>query len=220
MRHLKWVLAALVILSSPLSSAGFSQAESVHHAPGGFVTILGHNIWYESAGNGEPLLLIPGAGGSHDYFHPFFAPLERSFRVIYFDGFGRGNSDHAKSASEYTLEHDLDEIEALRQALHLGKIMVYGHSYGGFVAQGYALKYPDSVRKLSSRIFLSQGRISRRAMITLMSSSRPISQSCGRRSGNCALADCFRVRRKCSRRQSRIFSRLCSKCFTSPIRTT
>lgn len=57
-------------------------------------------------------------------------------------------SERAKSPSEYTFEHDLDEIEALRQTLHLGKIIVYGHSYGGFVAQGYALKYPESVSKL------------------------------------------------------------------------
>lgn len=148
-------LAVMAITVCFVSSA-CAQSGELKHAPGAFVNLLGKKIWYESAGEGEPLLLIPGAGGSHDYFHPFFAPLEGSFRVIYFDGFGRGNSEHAKSPSEYTFEHDLDEIEALRQALHLGKIMVYGHSYGGFVAQGYALKYPNSVSKLIvSNIFAS-----------------------------------------------------------------
>jgi proline iminopeptidase len=150
------LLAAILFAAGSASSASAQSASEVKHASGGFLTLLGKKIWYESAGQGQPLLLIPGAGGSHDYFHPFFAPLERSFRVIYFDGFGRGNSEHAKSPSEYTFDHDLDEIEALRQALHLGKIMVYGHSYGGFVAQGYALKYPDSVSKLIiSNIFAS-----------------------------------------------------------------
>jgi proline iminopeptidase len=137
--------AFFVAIASPVSA----QAEQkIQHPHGEFVTIMGKKIWYESAGEGQPLLLIPGAGGSHDYFHPFFTPLERSFRVIYFDGYGRGNSERGKSPSEYTFDRDLDEIEALRQALHLGKIIVYGHSYGGFVAQAYALKYPDSVSKL------------------------------------------------------------------------
>src|SRR5215831_18942341 len=136
-------LRKLILLSCVTASVCFAQsAGTVQHGKGELLNLLGHKIWYESSGQGQPLLLIPGAGGGHDYFHPFFAPLERSFRVIYFDGFGRGNSEHAKLSSEYTFEHDVDEIEALRQGLHLGKIMVYGHSYGGFVAQGYALKYP------------------------------------------------------------------------------
>jgi len=148
-------LTAIILLScfASLPSNGQS-APPVQHRKGAFVTVLDKKIWYEIAGQGEPLLLIPGAGGAHDYFHPFFAPLERSFRVIYYDGFGRGNSERAKSPSEYTFEHDLDEIEGLRQKLHLGKIMVYGHSYGGFVAQGYVLKYPDSASKvIVSNIF-------------------------------------------------------------------
>jgi len=146
----------LVLVPFLTLNPGARSQEKLQHPQGQFVTVLGKKIWYESAGQGQPLLLIPGAGGSHDYFHPFLAPLERSFRVIYYDGFGRGNSERAKSPSEYSFERDLDEIEALRQALHLGKIMVYGHSYGGFVAQGYALKYPDSVSKLIiSNIFTS-----------------------------------------------------------------
>jgi proline iminopeptidase len=150
-------LSRLVLFSYFACCVCFAQSpNAVQHGKGEFLNLLGHKIWIESSGEGEPLLLIPGAGGSHDYFHPFFAPLERSFRVIYFDGFGRGNSEHAKSTSEYTFEHDLDEIEALRQTLHLGKILVYGHSYGGFVAQGYALKYRDSVSKvIVSNMFLS-----------------------------------------------------------------
>jgi pimeloyl-ACP methyl ester carboxylesterase len=42
----------------------------------------------------------------------------------------------------------VDEVEGLRQALGLGQINLYGHSYGGMVAQGYALKYPGSLKRL------------------------------------------------------------------------
>jgi proline iminopeptidase len=150
------VMCAGALLTVVDGTAYAQDPQQVKHSAGKFITLLGHKIWYETAGQGEPLVLIPGAGGAHDYFHPFFASLERSFRVIYFDGFGRGNSDHATSPTEYTFEHDLDEVEALRQALQLGKIAIYGHSYGGFVAQGYALKYPGSVSKvIVSNIFAS-----------------------------------------------------------------
>jgi proline iminopeptidase len=147
-RKLRWSLGWILLSIFPALPLSARAEQAITHPQGEFVTVLGKKIWYESAGTGEPLLLIAGAGGSHDYFHPYFDQLSRSFRVTYYDAFGRGNSERAKSPSEYTFEHDLDEIEALRQALHLGKIIVYGHSYGGFVAQGYALKYPGSVSKL------------------------------------------------------------------------
>src|SRR5271167_3173067 len=115
-----WILLSILAV---LPSAAQTE-NKVQHPHGEYLNILGKKIWYESAGTGQPLLLIAGAGGSHDYFHPYFDQLSHSFRVIYYDGFGRGNSEHAKSPSEYSFQHDLDEIEGLRQALHLGKIMV------------------------------------------------------------------------------------------------
>jgi proline iminopeptidase len=39
-------------------------------------------------------------------------------------------------------------VEGLRKALGLGKINLLGHSYGGVVAQAYALRFPDSLRRL------------------------------------------------------------------------
>jgi proline iminopeptidase len=129
------------------------QAETppieIKHAPGDFVTVNGAKLWYESEGTGEPLVLIAGGpGGAHGYFHPFFSSLAASNRIIYFDAFGRGKSDRAKSPAEYTFTRDVDDVEGLRQGLGLGKINLLGHSYGGMVAQAYALKYPESVKRL------------------------------------------------------------------------
>lgn len=129
---------------------GYTQARSneLKHAPGNYVVVNGVKIWCESEGKGEPLLLIAGGPGSTHYFEPFFSILADSCRLIYFDAFGRGKSDRAKSAKEYTFERDVEDIEGLRKALGLGKINLLGHSYGGMVAQAYALKYPDSVKRL------------------------------------------------------------------------
>jgi len=142
--------STLLVLSLALiPAASRAQAADLSHPPGKFVTVMGKKIWYEIEGQGEPLLLIPGGGGgSHDYYHPYFSALSRSFRVVYYDGFGRGNSDRAKSPSEYSFARDVEEVEALRKALGLDRVHVLGHSYGGIVAQAYALKYPGAIRKL------------------------------------------------------------------------
>src|SRR5215469_2675298 len=123
-----------------IAGALSAKAPQLAHPPGKFLTLLGTKTWVEEEGTGDPLLLIAGAGGSHDYFHPYFSLLAAKHRVIYFDAFGRGNSDKAKSPSEYALARDVEEVEALRQALKVEKLSIYGHSYGGFVAQAYAAK--------------------------------------------------------------------------------
>jgi proline iminopeptidase len=130
-----------------LSSSLFSQSQK--EPEGKYVVVGGHRLWYRIVGKGEPLLLVPGGpGASHTYFWPFFDRLTDSFQVIYFDAFGRGKSDGARDAREYSYTHDVDEVEGLRQALGLGQINLYGQSYGGVVAQGYALRYPKSLKRL------------------------------------------------------------------------
>ena len=68
--------------------------------------------------------------------------------MIYFDAYGRGKSDRAKSSDQYSFKEDVDDIEGLRKALGLDRWDILGHSYGGLVAQQYALDYPNSVNKL------------------------------------------------------------------------
>jgi proline iminopeptidase len=125
------------------------SAQQAAEPQGKFVVVNGHRFWYRITGQGRPLLLIPGGpGSSHTYFYPSLERLADSFQLIFFDAFGRGQSDRAKNPSEYSLNRDIDDIEGLRKALGLGQIAVYGHSYGGLVAQGYALRYPQSLSRL------------------------------------------------------------------------
>jgi proline iminopeptidase len=115
---------------------------------GNYVTVNGTRLWYISEGRGEPLLIISGGPGAAHYLYPYFSALADQYRVIYLDSFGSGKSDRAKSPSEYTLAHHVDEIEGLRLALGLGQINLLGHSYGSAVVQAYALKYPGSLKRL------------------------------------------------------------------------
>jgi proline iminopeptidase len=142
-------LFSLAIFGAPGSSAAQATADTLRHPPGAFVSINGANIWYESEGHGDPLILIAGGpGASHTYFHPFFSGLADAFRVIYFDAFGSGKSDRAKSVQEYTFDREVEAVEALRKALKLERVSLFGHSYGGMVAQAYAVRHSDSVRSL------------------------------------------------------------------------
>lgn len=115
---------------------------------GKYIIVNGAKLWVVTVGKGSPLVLIPGGpGGSHPGLRRFDS-LASNHTLIYFDAFGRGKSDTAKDVKEYTLERDIEDLEGLRIALHYEKWSVLGHSYGGLVAQGYALKYPGHVSHL------------------------------------------------------------------------
>ena len=86
----------LLLLIAILSVASFGQSEP----KGDFVTVNGKRLWYRIDGRGAPLLLIPGGpGASHTYLWPGFSILSRDFRIIYFDPYGRGQSDRAAQDS-------------------------------------------------------------------------------------------------------------------------
>ncbi|MGB5895695.1 MAG: alpha/beta fold hydrolase, partial [Ignavibacteriaceae bacterium] len=120
----------LILISSSMTI--FSQ--EINHPDGNYALINGAKIWYETEGEGEPLLIIPGGpGNSHTYFHPWFSELAKDYKLIYLDAFGRGKSDRAADPAEYTFKRDVEDIELLRQTLQYKKWNVFGHSYGGMV---------------------------------------------------------------------------------------
>ena len=115
---------------------------------GKYISVNGAKLWVVTVGKGEPLVLISGGpGGAHLGLRRFDS-LANNNALIYFDAFGRGKSDTAKDVKEYSLARDIEDLEGLRIALHYDKWNVLGHSYGGLVAQGYALKYPAHVSHL------------------------------------------------------------------------
>ena len=118
------------------------------YTDGKYVMVNGARLWVVLVGHGDPLIIIPGGPGEAHIGYRSFDSLAKDNEIIYFDAFGRGKSDTAKDVKEYTLARDIEDIEGLRKALHFDKLNVLGHSYGGVVAQGYALKYPSHVSHL------------------------------------------------------------------------
>jgi len=89
-----------------------------------------------------------GPGADHTYFLPYLLPLARTHRLVFIDERGSGRSQRLQDTSQYTVENMADDVEAVRQALKLGKISLLGHSYGGVLAQAYALKYQQNLSHL------------------------------------------------------------------------
>ena len=92
-------------------------------------------------------LLHGGPGSDHSAFKGYCPELQSVAQLVMMDHRGCGRSQPGDPQT-YTLENNIEDIEALSDYLGLDKIIVYGHSYGGMVAQGYALKYPKRVAKL------------------------------------------------------------------------
>jgi len=114
-----------------------------------FHTINGYQINVEVKGEGEPLFFFAGGpGNSHDYMQGNFGHYYESHKVVFIDMLGRGQSDDAKEASEYSVENDVAITEAIRKILKLDKIGLVGHSYGTVVAQAYAITYPEQVSRM------------------------------------------------------------------------
>lgn len=110
------------------------------------VPIDGFQLYYESEGDGEPLVLIPGFASGRSLWSRQVGPLARHFRVISFDPRGVAQSD--KPDGPQTISLLADDVAALLTLLGIESAHVVGVSFGGFVAQEFALRHPGRLRRL------------------------------------------------------------------------
>ena len=110
------------------------------------VPVDGFQLYYESEGDGEPLVLIPGFASGRSLWQKQVGPLARHFRVISFDPRGVAQSD--KPEGTQTIGLLADDVAALLNFLCVERAHIVGVSFGGFVAQEFALRYPQMTRKL------------------------------------------------------------------------
>jgi pimeloyl-ACP methyl ester carboxylesterase len=103
-------------------------------------------LYYEIEGDGEPVVLIPGFAAGRWIWFRQIGDLSRQFRVITFDPRGVSGSD--KPEGSQTIGLLADDVAHLLQTIGVESAHVVGASFGGFVAQEFALKYPSMTRKL------------------------------------------------------------------------
>ncbi|MHB8642017.1 MAG: alpha/beta fold hydrolase [Gaiellaceae bacterium] len=106
----------------------------------------GVRIAYEVRGEGEPLLMIHGLGYDRRGWGPLPALLADDFRVVLLDNRGVGESDAPEGP--YTVSQLAADALAVLDAEGIERAHVFGVSLGGFIAQEFALTWPERVRRL------------------------------------------------------------------------
>ncbi|UCH51758.1 MAG: alpha/beta hydrolase, partial [Chloroflexota bacterium] len=104
------------------------------------------NIYYESHGDGEPLLLINGYGQYSGQWARLIPSLSHEYRTIAFDNRGTGQSD--KPRMTYTMKMMAADAKGVLDALGIDQAHVFGVSMGGMITQTFALDYPGKVISL------------------------------------------------------------------------
>jgi len=106
--------------------------------------VNGTELYYETLGQGRPLMLMHGGLGlDHTAFTPGFNQLGDQVELIYYDHRGNGRSERPASFDNLTHETWIADADALRAHLGHERMILFGHSYGGFLAQDYAIRYGD-----------------------------------------------------------------------------
>ena len=149
-------LLALVLLL-PLACASATAAElnppklaipyGENAAAGKFTEVNGIKLYYETYGEGTPLLMIHGNGGSISHMGnqiQFFAP---HYRVISADSRGQGKSE--LGPDRLTYEQMAEDLNALLDQQHIKSAYIFGWSDGGIIGLLLAIHHPDKVGKLA-----------------------------------------------------------------------
>src|SRR5687768_4151628 len=103
------------------------------------------HLFYEVQGTGEPLILIPGFASGAWTWYCQTEELARDFRVITFDprGVGRSKIETPSEAKNLSMQAFVEDVLRILDELNIEKAHVLGASFGGFVAQELALRFPE-----------------------------------------------------------------------------
>ncbi len=113
------------------------------------VSINGGEIYFESVGDGPPILLMHGGLGlSHDYLRPYFDQLAETHTVVYYDHHGNGRSERPDDYTKMNFDRLISDAAGLMDHLGHKKFTLVGHSYGGFIAQEFAAQKSSQLDKL------------------------------------------------------------------------
>ena len=115
------------------------------------INVNGADFYYQKHGSGTPILVMHGGLGlDHEYFRPTLDSWGDFAELIYFDHRGNGRSEAPADWESVTLASMADDADALRDALGLDKVILLGHSYGGFLALEYAQRYQENFGRVDS----------------------------------------------------------------------
>ena len=140
--------AALSLAASIVTHA--QEASEMFQLPtpteSGFAEVNDVKVWYQTYGEGDPLILLHGGLGTVEMFGPNIALLAESRKVIGVDLQGHGGT--GPLGREMTFEAMATDIAELIRALGYEKADVFGYSLGGATAMRLAIDHPEVVDHL------------------------------------------------------------------------
>jgi len=113
---------------------------------GKFVEVNNVKLYYEIYGEGEPLMLLHGAGQSISAFIKQVDFFAKDYKVIALDSRGRGNSTDTQD--ELTYINQAKDVSLFMDALNLKSASIIGWSDGGIIGLILAMQEPEKVNKL------------------------------------------------------------------------
>jgi proline iminopeptidase len=135
-----------------LSLYSFAQIESFD----GYKSVNGTSLYLKiiaqpfksNPAKREPLLIVHGGPGlNHTYLLPHLKKLSKQYTLIFYDQRASGRS-FIPSADSVSLKLFSEDIEGIRQALGIEKLLIFCHSWGAVPSVQYALDFPDRVKGL------------------------------------------------------------------------
>ena len=149
-------IALLTILYVVVSCCSYAQQKSQspkipyanNPAAGKYYDVRGIKIYCEIYGDGQPVLLTHGNGGSISAFSKTIPYFAKKYKVIAVDSRAHGKSTDSRDSLSF--EMMADDLSALLDAMHIKKSYVIGWSDGGINAIVMAMRHPDKVIKFAS----------------------------------------------------------------------
>ncbi len=114
---------------------------------GNYLTTRGISLYYEIYGQGQPVLMLHGNGGSINNFSNQIPYFSKNYLVLAVDSRAQGKS--TDDADSLSFEMMADDFNALLDSLKLDSCNVLGWSDGGINALLLAIRHPEKVKKLA-----------------------------------------------------------------------
>jgi len=147
---MKKIITLLLLLASGINPF-FAQKNTIPYGnnpqAGHYAPVNGINLYYETYGSGEPLIMLHGNGGSIDAFKKQIPFFEQHYKVIAIDSRLQGKSGGQVDSLSY--EMMAADFAGLLNYLHIDSAYVLGWSDGGIDGLILAMNFPAKVKKLA-----------------------------------------------------------------------
>ena len=141
------------LICSTAALGGTSALSAVPSKPAGStplqaVRLRDVTLHYVAVGRGEPVVMVHGGLEDYRAWSAQLAPLASHYRAVaYSRRYNFPNRNETQPS--YSAQVDADDLAMLIGKLHLGRVHLVGHSYGGLAALLFATEHPELVRSLT-----------------------------------------------------------------------